>query len=244
MKPALDDGSELATLQIVLDYNELRCFRFWNRRRPGMEPGKRAPHPSSQTRYREQTARTRDKKRAYEDLWPRQCKPSSRAVSPASEDTFEQMKKLHGSLGSIRQLRLQSHRTASKPSSSSRLPWIIAAWAFLAGPRTSSYLYSRPSETRPSKSRDWLLIWTRRDCWPLPDGHPYNLGPRRLLRSVVDSLKVGEHPWAQTPLSALSYLISTTGSPWPSLCALHTEVSPAPPLARLGNAAQLNVCSE
>jgi hypothetical protein len=127
------------------------CFRFWSRRRPGIEPEKRAPHPSFQTASRLRGPTTR------EDLWAKAMRTVlSNGVALASEDTFEQMKTCMAyepSLGSILpdRSRLQSHRTSSKPSSSSRLPWTdVFGWAT----RTSSYLCTaHPSCQCPSESR-------------------------------------------------------------------------------------------
>jgi len=113
LKAALDDGSELATLQIVLDFNELPCRVLL----PLMEEEKKQVHkkadrppgaipdplPSSERANPQQEAA---KRRAYEDLWSKAMQALlSNGVAPATEETLQQMADMHG----VRTEELQKH---------------------------------------------------------------------------------------------------------------------------------------
>ena len=107
LKAALDDGSDLAMLQIVLDFSELTSRVFL----PLLEEDKKKkekqaekskdtptstipdPLPNSERVNPQQEAA---KKRAYEDLWAKAMQTLlSNGIAPANEQTLQQMSDMH-----------------------------------------------------------------------------------------------------------------------------------------------------
>ena len=100
LKAALDDGSELALLQILLDLLELPLLTFQEPLTCERTPAsKNTPPPAIPDPLPNAASRPEHKaavKRAYEDSWTKAMQAVlTNGIAPNTEDTFQQMDEMH-----------------------------------------------------------------------------------------------------------------------------------------------------